>query len=94
MCTTTRLALTIDLTTTDAPACYACDEVATGACDRRAHYTENAIVPACARHAVYGSKLTIRRSCFVCGGAWNARNRTDDEGNLVHQKCWDEQCGA
>lgn len=89
MCTAAPLSLTINTSETADPTCYACDEIATGACDRRAHYAENAIVPACARHAVYGSRLKVTRSCFVCGGAWNRKSR-EDEGRCIHQKCWDE----
>jgi len=71
--------------------CYACDQDATGACDRRRHYREDAVVPACERHATPGSALRVSRACFVCGGPWRRGSPVDDEGNLIHQACWDAQ---
>jgi hypothetical protein len=88
------LTLTIEITTVRAPVCYACDEDATGATDRRKHYAENAVVPACGRHAVYGSRLLVRRVCWVCGGPWTRKSPVDDLDNCVHQRCWDEQNAA
>ena len=71
--------------------CYACDADAVGACDRRTHYSENAVVPACERHAVPGSALRVLRVCGMCGGAWRKGGEYDGT-ETYHAACYRAAC--
>ena len=64
--------------------CYACDAKAVGLCDRRKHYVEDALVPACERHA--DPTVKCYEACFYCNGQAR-KGSLDIEGNFAHAKC-------